>query len=603
MPTLRERFTDIFFGEERRRLEERQREMLRIMTNAYQAGPWELPPEELARQLREQDPYLLDFMLSQLGWEVIGGYGLDTEAERQRAVRESVRLYRYSPLAQWTVWLWTDWGLGDKVTVTPADTGAAEVWEEFWKAERNAPVLGDDKIKELSRWLLLKGNRFLAYYSSDFLDGEATVRTIKPDEMTLVTNPEDDSEVWFYKRQWTPTGQAQRTWYYPDWSTFFSDELEDRWDKVVKANSDIGSDATRADRVNGEQQLGDDSSTNTDVCIQFVPHNIKDEDSLLGWPILTAAFRWIRGHGDFAEARLSVAQAVAAYVRRYKHQGGSRAQDSLVATIRSALSQSQMYDTNAPPAPGSSEVVNKAVEVQDLTMKTGALDAKADNEMFVHMAALGGGLFPTSLGLDTARWATALEMDKAQSMLFQQYQTFWATQFRTMVKIVLSFQEKYGEGSFEDKSAEVNVDSFNLADFPAMAGTIGTFFRDALTPSLADGSVPEGPGGEIVRMLLQKVLQALGVDKAEDLTSKEEWEKARQDEEEEEPTPPSSQFQFQPGQQPPQQELPEEEEVARQIAAAILGNAKEGTVDWERVAEWALAEKMEGTNGMDQHQG
>jgi hypothetical protein len=576
MPTLKERLTDIFLGDEKRRLQESFAQTLDTTLQAYFMGPWQLPPEELARQLKEQvDPGLLDYLLSQVGWSVMGGlgYAADTETERNRAVNESIRLYKYSPLAQWSIWLWSGWGLGDNVTVKPNDAGAVKVWDEFWAAERNARLFATDRIHELSHWLLVKGNRFVSFYASE-MDGEVTAGLIQPAEVTaIITNPEDSSEPWFYKRQWTPTGQNQKTLFYADWQTFFRDDLEDdlekRWEKVKLAHADIDDKSERADQVNGlQEQLGGEVLPGTGVCLLHIPHNIKDEASLWGWPILTCAQYYLGAHKKFTEDRLTVAAAKAMFVRRYQHSGGSRQQRSLIDDVASNLSRTQLTDTNPPAGAGSSEFLNKAIDASDLPMSTGASDAKTDNEMFAWVALLGTGLFPTSAGLDTARWATALEMDKAQSMLFTGYQTFWSAQWRKMVKIVLSFQEWAGQGAYEDKSAEVSTDTFSLADFPAVAKTIGLLVKDAITPMIDNGTIPAEAGREIEATLLRINLQALGVSNAQEMTDAKKWQTMADKEEAEKPEPPP--LPPQPGQQLPQPEGGEEPPVPAELGESHI---------------------------------
>jgi len=45
---------------------------------------------------------------------------------------------------------------------------------------------------------------------------------------------------------------------------------------------------------------------------------------------------------------------------------------------------------------------------------------------------------------------------------------------------------------------------------------------------------------------------------------------------------------------PPEEEMPpEDEEIAMRIAASIMENARDGAVNWEQVAEWAVGELME----------
>jgi hypothetical protein len=435
-----------------------------------------------------------------------------------------VRLYRSSPLAQWAVWLWTGWGIGDKVRIEPTDEGAREKWNEFWQAARNAGVLADDEVHELSNWLLVKGNRFLAFFAST-VDGETTVRLLPTSQISeIVSNPDDASEAWFYKRTWQANKQA-RTLYYPDWQLFFSDRLEDAWNKLIEAKA-VPAGAQRADRKDGEQAIGEDEP-GTAVCVLHLAFNYKEDpaeadgESAWGWPLLTTSRAWTKAHKHFMEARLTVAEAKAMYVRRKKVQGGSRAVSSVINTIASKLSSTSYVETNPPAAPGSTEVENAAVDTADLPMTTGASDAEADNKMFTWMALLGAGVFPTSAGLDTARWATALEMDKAQSMTFERYQIYWSASWRKVVKIVLSFQQMYGSASYQTLEAEVSIDAFSLSDFPQVAQSIGGLVRDALGPLVDNGTMQPETARTIMATLWRINLQALGVDEAGDLTSDE----------------------------------------------------------------------------------
>jgi hypothetical protein len=82
MPTLRERFTDLLLGDERRRLQE----SAQLLYNAYLEGPFVLPPDQLIAQLKEQDAALLTDLVHQLYWEHLGtpGYARDLTAERTR---------------------------------------------------------------------------------------------------------------------------------------------------------------------------------------------------------------------------------------------------------------------------------------------------------------------------------------------------------------------------------------------------------------------------------------------------------------------------------------------------------------------------------------
>lgn len=498
-------------------------EALTLMRNAYQMGPWELPPDvlrgQLAEILREQDPWMVYNLLDQTAWEVIGGYAVDSSIERARAVNESKRLYKYNPLAQWSIWSWTNWGLGDKLRVgVPDNDEANEVVQEFFTAERNEPLLADDNVSELSNWLLVMGNRLFVFFTST-LDGETTIRLVDQSEITLIYNPDDSSEIWFYERTWTPRGGTSRTIFYPDWKTYFSDELNKRWETLQKLST-VPKSGAKLSWGDGEVELGAGGDTpRTDAYILFVPHNIKDESDLWGWPLLTNPRAWMQAHQHLMESRLTLAEAASMYVRRKRVTGGSRAVKSVISTIASNLSQSQWTDTNPPAVAGATEVENAQIETTDLPLVTGARDTAEDNRTFSWMALLGAGLFPTSAGLDTARWATALEMGKDQSMLFERYRNFWAAQFRKIAKIVVKAKEKFDKANYGEYTVDVSTDSFSLADFPAVAKTIGDLSRSVLVPLVADGTMPAETARRIAAVLWRVSLQALGIERAEQLTS------------------------------------------------------------------------------------
>src|SRR5512146_1389935 len=146
MPTLRERFVNALLGDEKRKLEETTRALWR----AYEDGPYLLSPQDLLTQLREIDSATIQDMVNQLAYEQIGTLGAsftDSDAERGRAVDESRRAYRYDPLTQWIIHLWTDFGFGETISITLSDQDAQDTFNDFWKADRNAALLAEDELQ------------------------------------------------------------------------------------------------------------------------------------------------------------------------------------------------------------------------------------------------------------------------------------------------------------------------------------------------------------------------------------------------------------------------------------------------------------------------
>lgn len=570
------------------------------MVGRYKAEPWLLPPQELQKQLKdilaEIDPYDVRSALDLQTWDIIGGATGDLGLERERAVKASKWLFKCNPLAQWAIWLWTSWGMGDKVRVSVIDKKtdksvgkktrspsvqlANTAVDEFFTAERNEPVLADDNIKELSRWLLVGGNRFFVFFTST-VDGITTVDLIDQDEMKPIKNPDRKKVVWFYKRTWTPEGKTSKTMYYPDYKTYFAERdtstlnIDQRWQHLVELET-VREDAKKS--WGDGDNIGDGETTpSTDAYILWSRHNIKDEDELWGWPLLTNPRAWLQAHQHLLESRLTLAEAATQYFQRMEVEGGSRAVKSVIGTIKSNLSQNQRYDTNPPATAGSTQVQNKAVTTTDLPLITGASDTATDNKTFVWMALLGAGIFPTSAGLDAARFATALEMDKAQSMLFEEYKSFWGAQFKKIAKIALLALEKHSNANFGDYTIVVSIDTFSLADFPAIAKTIGGFVRDTITPLVEADVVDRDPVMAIITRFYKMALDSLGVEDAADLTSDEAFGIGVEREEPPEPAPVV--VPVVPG-----------AEMPMSAEERILENLRDGNITPEIVREWMIGE-------------
>jgi len=397
-------------------------------------------------------------------------------------------------------------------------------------------------------------------------------------------------EPWFYQRTFQ-MGENQHTLYYPDWALKFAltEKIDTAWNTLLEQRI-IDREAVRADTVqNGEVEFGR-IRAGTDVCILHCRHWRKDRKLLYGWPLTTVAASWLRAHQQAIEAHLGVAIAKAQFVRKYTTKGGSRAVDYLTTALASTLSSTNYTDRNPFPAAASSLIMNEAVTAEELPMMTGASDFKQDNDSFAWHAALGAGLpSPVMYGLDTARYATAVQMDRVASILLNGYSRFWATQFEKMATIVLSFSNLYG-GTNYDTESTCNIDVLTIADFPDLVQPIGGLM-DSLTNAVNAGVIPANAAAAIDAQLLVKPLQALGAANVSELTGDEAFEIGDYEEEEPESEPPPMVPMVQP-----EQEIPEvpEMETALRMAAQNYAN---GSIDADTLAEMVIADVVERRNG------
>ena len=162
-------------------LEERQRARQALL-DTWQWAQTDRPIGQIrdhVQTLSEYDEGYLDLMVQDLLYDYIGTQETSLDRERKWAVDMSRQAWRsQSPLAQWAVWTWTAWGIGDAVQVSAEDeTNGQPVLDEFWNADRNAPLLGQDHLHSLSERVLVDGNAYLVFFAST-VDGQTTVRIV-----------------------------------------------------------------------------------------------------------------------------------------------------------------------------------------------------------------------------------------------------------------------------------------------------------------------------------------------------------------------------------------------------------------------------------------
>lgn len=516
MPSIRDRLANALLGPQKREMIEAFRDITGFF---YLGGPFEpgTSPQALKARLQEYDSALLQDLVNEIEWERIGGLGYDLftgEQRRVRAVKESRRLWMLDVVSAFVVQLWTDFGFGENIKVTPEDEAGQVVWEEFWGAERNDAVLAQDKIQKLSETVMVDGDLILGYYVST-IDGMVTVRPIDGLEITdVITDPDDSKKELLYRRQWIGANGTPMTALYPDWQPWLDWKRNPAHaDPFAKlANDGRVKDVARADTLKPE----------TIVVIQKVAY--RDRGTMRGWPLMMAGAPWIREHRRFRENRAAVAAGLAMFIQKIKTKGGSRGIDAVKRKMQSSLAGSlTSVETNPPAVPGSTFLENDAAELTRLPLSSAASDAKVDGASLLQMAGLSGGIFPHWLGEgDSYRLATATSMEQPVLRQFSRYKLFWSAQFRRMVKIVLGMAQLYGSNQrIESTGAEVSTDRLIETDLEAISSGIGGLLTDALQPYYENGLIDDNVVREILAAIWRVALQAMGVEDAEEVASDE----------------------------------------------------------------------------------
>jgi hypothetical protein len=509
-----------------------------------------MSPETLVRGLQEVDSRLIDLIMRQRGYEIIGGVpglqGLSlTEQDRIRAVEEARYMDFYDVQTNRAKSMWTDFGFGQRIDIEPVNDDAKPVWEEFWTAPRNSPLLKQRRLHDLSDVVVRDGEEFFLLWFST-LDGEMTLRRLLTHEINEIVHAPDDEDIpLFYVRNvlGRNIGDNIKQIYYPDWQAFFS--YPDRLDAI-----EIPSGVVRADDDEMREHTG----------VVALPAMLGKMNGR-GWPQLKRALEWSRAYRDFLGDRAAVARAVAMYVDKIKATGGSRAVNEIIASQRSSLVSGTDYlDTNPPPAPGSVWVENQALERSRVPLTTGAGDARMDGMTLLGQFAAGSGAPLHWLGRPDAMQnrATAREALLPWIQQMERYQVFWTDVFSDMVEIVLRVKGQYGGEDFDGEyAANVTMEAPLDIDTDDFVRAIGAVV-EAATNMAADASVAQRATEELITMMLSD----FGVRDAQSVL------------------------------------YPEEEQEAKAAAASVVefarANYRDGTVDADPVIEFLLGVLADG---------
>lgn len=443
-------------------------------------------------RLGELDSHLVDLVLDQSGWMQVGGAPnwmqltlLYSEWNRQRAVIDSRVMYHQDVLTARAADMWTDFGFGQHVTVSPSDPALAEWFKEFWEAPRNRPVLGDAEIQENSKSVLLDGEYFWAVWAS-VLDGRCTVRRIPTEQVReIICDPSDrDVPLWYV------VADPQGDLYYPDWRA--TEEMLAR--KPIPASAqvvDILRPLTHA------------------VMIPVQRNKITVPTGPRGWPAFRQALVWARAYRDFIGDRATVAKLAAMYVQKLTAKNtGQRGVDDIVGRLQSTLVNSGFgFDRNANTTAGQTWVQNEQVNLEWMSRDTGAQGAQTDGLTLLGQTATGYGVPGHWMGRPDAMQNRAVAKESGLPFYeeIQRYQTFFGQAFADLTEVVGRMYNEYGPGRtapVQDFKAKVGFDSPFNNDIEEIVAIMGTVSTAGLDPAVAR---------QVAAALMDLALKSLGI--------------------------------------------------------------------------------------------
>jgi hypothetical protein len=308
------------------------------------------------------------------------------------------------------------WGQGWSHKATDPDIDA--VLTSFFDDIRNQAELSHQALQEKEKELLTDGNLFFCLFTNT-LTGRVRVRTIPFAEVeSIIFNPEDRKDPWFYRRVWTretidlQTGgilTETRTAYYPDWRH---------------------TPISRPPTIGGYPVLWD-----CPICHMRAGGY---SDHMFGISEIYASIDWARAYKEFLEDWASIVRAYRRFAFQLNTPGGKQGIASAKAKLGTTYGNAGTgLDGNPPPVVGSTFISSGDATLQPVRT-SGATVSADDGRRMLLMVAAAVGLPETFFGdVSVGSLATASSLDRPTELKMRNRQTLWSDVYMGLFDYVL----------------------------------------------------------------------------------------------------------------------------------------------------------------------
>jgi len=450
----------------------------------------------------------LELAVDDEGWSRLGRDGQrDFSNEgRRKIVALSRLMYLKNPLIHRGVSVQTHYVFGQGVQIAARAESVNDVVQRWLDDPANrAELTSHQSMTGKETDLQVDGEIFFTFFTNPST-GAVRVRSITPDEITaIVTNPDDDKEPWYYRREWqaialdTETGGEtveDRVAYYPDWRHRPEGGKHPAALGPILVEGDIPVYHVKVGGLGGMKR---------------------------GLPDVYAALDWARAYKGFLEDWASLSKSLSRYA--WKYTAGSR---QSVAAIKQRMAttvgdQSGMGETNPAPTTGSVFVQPAEGDMAPMP-KTGAQISADDGRQLRTMVASALDIPDNILANDPQQGAlaTAKTLDRPTELAMEDRQQLWASVLRDMTQFLIeqSVTAPNGplQGTIEVVDGRVQItltpdpetgeetDTTIDVTFPPILETdSGAAVGAIVSAATLDGKTTAGtiPSKDISRMLLE----------------------------------------------------------------------------------------------------
>lgn len=475
------------------------------------------------------DPRLFDLLFNLQNSEIILGFGADDREidpmQRLQMLRYSRWFCVYNGFAADVVDTYGKFGFGSRADIASAEVDpmkraeAQRVIDGFWKAPHNSYLLGDNEQRRLSDCMMQDGEALFVviYNTSGGKEIYPELRKVAPEKFRIIYdeyNP--DAPIWYVETR--RAKQEYPGWsgeiYYPDWRATRQQLLEN---KPPKGAGVIGWRKLVGENVAAGDSLLFDENSPIDIGEGNIAKAIYEVYNLVGkrgLPTLQAAFPVMKLASAMVGDRATVSRGRASHISMMTVDGGSRDVTAAINQLQASTVYGQGYVDRNPPMPVAKTLVkNKAVDYENLSLDTGAGDAKSDFEILLIYAAICSK-FPLEFWLpfEMTNRATAEQTLARFWQSANGYKGFWAAIYRRIIWVVLSLYKAYNPtlATYESYDVDVSLNTPLDSDPDKIIAAMG-----AIADRVGDGTLSKEEGIALINALVILLVDAVGVDEAQ----------------------------------------------------------------------------------------
>jgi hypothetical protein len=465
----------------------------------------ELTAERNNVEILQESVYDLERSLFEPGWlRLTAQAEIEFSPEGLVQLRAICRLYAIkNPLIKRGLALRSAyvWGQGVQITARangkePTEQDVQQVVDAFLTDDANArAVTGSAARERLERTLGTDGEVYLALFTRP-MTGQVQVRTILADEIAeVISNPEDRSEPWYFRRRWVQTtvdpatGSPQRT-------------VMHRLYPAVDYRPTVR-----------PKRLGDVPIAWDSPVLQVRVNDPEGWDR--GVPDAYAAVDWARAYKEFLEDWGRLMRSLSRFAWKATTPGSKSG--AVKARLAEAPSRSLTVG-GEPAAAGATAILSPDVALEAISKSGATIDAESGRPLAM-MVASALGVPVTMLLSDpgqTGARATAETLDQPTELEMQLRRELWSDAYKRILRYVLAESVRAPQGELK---GTIKRDPASGRETVTLAGdtddTIDMVWPplDQVTPDILIKAIAEAAQTGVLppEVIARLLLQALGV--------------------------------------------------------------------------------------------